>query len=626
MGMKIKKSKNKKKYADGGDQSWNNLMQVQPPQNQGISESKNKSSINASQIGGYAGAAASALSPLWEGSKYYKAPENNTTHQVFSGIKGVASNIPVAGAFIQAGSMLGQGFDTGANKALSNIANNKGNKTTNEAGAGAMHFFKGMSDPISNYETIDKLRKMGKLSTGQAVGYGLTHLFGGPGVSEAVLQKKFRKELHPEFNKTSVITPQNPVDQLNSENGLMMQGNNFAHGGSLEHYNLPKHSELPNDFANAQMDGTGVQLEKNETMLKFPDGGNKSNKDYAFSPNLGFDKFGKPTINEKDVKVTFADASKKIEKTKTYGYDKANANSLKFKFENLKNIAEATREAKEGIQPFSNGGVNKYSNSGFNRYNIVPLKKGNIQLPEVKGMLNYKEELETPRINSYDFYDPQTGNLKNNINHNLNKNNKQGLNLGDSLQLAGSAVAPLANLAMYLANKSEKVKAHLDNTKYSDPRIAKDYNPLYLAENAARKSIDDSSTSDSIRRANLVQLASNTGANAQDYSLKVDNTNKSLMMQRDNMLSGTNRFNAQARAQRDDLQAQNDARRRAFLTTGASQLGQGLVEGGKASNANDLNTVYGNILKSYSPDFYMDNKGNLVFKKKAKGGYLKKKK
>lgn len=452
-----------------------------------------------------------------------------------------------------------------------------------------------------------------------------------------------RKQLEEKVNRYSQKNiSQNPVDQLNSQNGLMMQGNNFAFGGSLEHYNLPKHNQLPDDFANAQMDGQGVQLEKNETMLKFPDGGNKSNKDYAFSPNLGFDRFGKPTINEKDVKVTFADASKKIEKTKTYGFDKANANSLKFKFENLKSIAEATREAKEGMQSFSNGGVNKYSDSGGISDN---LREGN-------------KQYYNPITNEFDFPNiPYTGSnstylkqlpvgsdkvitnpskltlngtglsymtdIKNDNRKNKNNTNSYNLTDGDALQLAGSAVAPLANLAMYLGNKSEKVKSYLDNTKYSDPRIAKDYNPLYLAENAARKSIDDSSTSDSIRRANLVQLASNTAANAQDYSLKVDNTNKSLMMQRDNMLSGTNRFNAQARTERDDLQAQNDMKRQEFLTTGAGQLGQTLAYTGKFKNSNNINEIYGNILKNYSPDFYMDNKGNLVFKKKAKGGYLK---
>jgi hypothetical protein len=202
------------------------------------------------------------------------------------------------------------------------------------------------------------------------------------------------------------------------------------------------------------------------------------------------------------------------------------------------------------------------------------------------------------------------------------------MSTGDKIQLAGSVAAPLTNLAMFLANKSEKVKENLDNTQYSDPRVAKNYNPLYLAENAAKQSINDNSTSDAVRRANLIGLSSNMAGKAQDYSLGVDSFNSNAMLQRDNMISGTNRFNAQARTQRDDLQAQNDARRRAFLTTDASQAGQTITEAGKASNATNINNVYGNILKNYSPDYSMDEDGNITFtfKKKANGGTLKMKK
>jgi hypothetical protein len=517
--------------------------------------------------------------------------------------------------------MLGEGFQTGTNKAYNNINQGIGNKATNQHGANAMSFFKGMTDPLSNYNSIVDAKKKGLISTGDAVGMGLSHLIGGSGISEAILQKKLNK--YNQSSKARGIDQTqyefNPREEVLGANPQMA-----AFGGSLEHYNLPKHKELPEDLANTQMDGKGVQLEKNETMLKFPDGKNKTNQDYSFSPNLGFNKKGIPTINEKEVKQTFADASKKIESKKTFGFDRANQNSQKYAFNKLIEVAEATREAKEGNpnMQLANGGVNKYANSGFdNKWNLPQLKKGTIGAPKIIGASNFKQTIETPQINAWDFYSPENGKTKNKI-----VNDKVGMSTGDKIQLAGSVVAPLTNLAMFLANKSEKVKENLDNTQYSDPRVAKNYNPLYLAENAAKQSINDNSTSDAVRRANLIGLSSNMAGKAQDYSLGVDGFNSNAMLQRDNMIAGTNRFNAQARTQRDDLQAQNDARRRAFLTAGASQAGQTITEAGKASNASTMNNVYGNILKNYSADYSMDKDGNITFKKKANGGTLKMKK
>jgi len=638
--MKIKSKKNIKKASGGykvplfdnsgfntipgASETGSNLSQNWGNANTDTSSAaKSRSKTSASQIGGYVAAGAQALSPLWTGSDAYKAPEQTTANTIGNSIKGVASNIPIAGAFVQAGSMLGEGFQTGTNKAYNNINKGIGNKATNQHGANAMSFFKGMTDPLSNYNSIVDAKKKGLISTGDAVGMGLSHLIGGSGISEAILQKKLNA-----YNQTGKARG---IDQTQyefnpREEVLGANPQIAAFGGSLEHYNLPQHKELPEDLANTQMDGKGVQLEKNETMLKFPDSKNKTNQDYSFSPNLGFDKKGIPTINEKEVKQTFADASKKIESKKTFGFDRANQNSQKYAFNKLIEVAEATREAKEGNpnMQLANGGVNKYANSGKfnNKWNLPQLKKGTIGAPEIIGAPNFKQTTEVPQINSWDFYNPENGKS----NNTKLSNDKSGMSTGDKIQLAGSAIAPLTNLAMFLANKSEKVKENLDNTQYSDPRVAKNYNPLYLAENAAKQSINDNSTSDAVRRANLIGLSSNMAGKAQDYSLGVDSFNSNAMLQRDNMIAGTNRFNAQARTQRDDLQAQNDARRRAFLTTGASQAGQTITEAGKASNATNINNVYGNILKNYSPDYSMDKDGNITFKKKANGGTLKMKK
>lgn len=572
-------------------QNWGNAnTDTQTRQNQTSTQVQNsQANTNINQ-------AFSALQSS-NGSSLSSNPKTDMSGYLSSSISGAASSIPGSLAYGTNGTpMIG-----GSSKAIKDANNfrkastSTGTKVGRGIGVAALNFIPIVGPLLSQYGSVLADKMVAK--------------------RQENLDEKAKNSLQGNYGQYSF----NPREEVLGANPQMA-----AFGGSLEHYNLPQHKELPQDLANTQMDGKGVQLEKNETMLKFPDGKNKTNQDYSFSPNLGFNKKGVPTINEKEVKQTFADASKKIESKKTFGFDRANQNSQKYAFNKLIEVAEATREAKEGNpnMQLANGGVNKYGDSGFNnKWNLPQLKKGTIGAPKIIGASNFKQTIETPQINAWDFYSPENGKTKNKI-----VNDKVGMSTGDKIQLAGSVAAPLTNLAMFLANKSEKVKENLDNTQYSDPRVAKNYNPLYLAENAAKQSINDNSTSDAVRRANLIGLSSNMAGKAQDYSLGVDSFNSNAMLQRDNMMAGTNRFNAQARTQRDDLQAQNDARRRAFLTTGASQAGQTITEAGKASNASDMNNIYGNILKNYSPDYSMDKDGNITFKKKANGGTLKMKK
>lgn len=52
---------------------------------------------------------------------------------------------------------------------------------------------------------------------------------------------------------------------------------------------------------------------------------------------------------------------------------------------------------------------NMYNTSRFSAPMFQPVKKQNIGAPEIKGMTNYKQTLETPQINGYDYYNPETG-------------------------------------------------------------------------------------------------------------------------------------------------------------------------------------------------------------------------
>jgi len=676
--MKLK-SKDKKKVAadahnkkvlgkiarfDNGGQNWNNLSPTdqnagiggqfsapsvnntqmpsyQSSQNSSVTPDTSQSWSNANtpkargsrmstgQVAGYAAQAVQGLSPLWTESKNYTPPVQSTTNTIGNTVKGIASNIPIAGAFVQAGSMLGEGFQTGTNLAYSKIDEGKGNKATNQHGANAMSFFKGMTDPISNYTSIADAKKKGLISTGDAVGMGLSHLIGGSGISEAILQKKFHQYNVKQKQKDAIAKndlSQTPFDQqtdssllgnlnnnpVTAQNGLRGMSK-YANGGDgqLEQYNTGLHKNMPESFANAQLDGKPIQLQRKESIFRKKNGG-----DYVFTDNL---------MNPETGNLISEDASKIDKKVQKPFYDEASLKTKNFKMEKLANLNDKIRGSVEQKSEFP-----MYAKNGLRgSYNV----DGTYEQPNLTGtggkidaLLNQEQPIN---------YTNYQGNANANpsLNVDLQSNNgtgtrfatntpslnprptlksavdKQGNNLtaGDYIQMAGSAVAPIANIANF-ARKAEKVKAHLDNTQYSDPRIAKDFNPLYLAENAAAQDIDKGSLSDSVRRAARVSLASGTQRNLQDYSLAVDNQNKGLQIQSEQMLAGTNRFNAGQLTNRDTAQSQTNAVRRNYLNTGLAQAGQSMVDFGKMKNQGKTNEIEYSTLQNLASNYGLDPK------------------
>jgi len=600
-------------------QSWSN---ANTPKARG-------SRMSTGQVAGYAAQAVQGLSPLWTESKNYTPPVQSTTNTIGNTVKGIASNIPIAGAFVQAGSMLGEGFQTGTNLAYSKIDEGKGNKATNQHGANAMSFFKGMTDPISNYTSIADAKKKGLISTGDAVGMGLSHLIGGSGISEAILQKKFHQYNVKQKQKDAIAKndlSQTPFDQqtdssllgnlnnnpVTAQNGLRGMSK-YANGGDgqLEQYNTGLHKNMPESFANAQLDGKPIQLQRKESIFRKKNGG-----DYVFTDNL---------MNPETGNLISEDASKIDKKVQKPFYDEASLKTKNFKMEKLANLNDKIRGSVEQKSEFP-----MYAKNGLRgSYNV----DGTYEQPNLTGtggkidaLLNQEQPIN---------YTNYQGNANANpsLNVDLQSNNgtgtrfatntpslnprptlksavdKQGNNLtaGDYIQMAGSAVAPIANIANF-ARKAEKVKAHLDNTQYSDPRIAKDFNPLYLAENAAAQDIDKGSLSDSVRRAARVSLASGTQRNLQDYSLAVDNQNKGLQIQSEQMLAGTNRFNANQLTNRDTAQSQTNAVRRNYLNTGLAQAGQSMVDFGKMKNQGKTNEIEYSTLQNLASNYGLDPK------------------
>ncbi len=558
------------------------------------------------QMAGWSAGAANALSGVWQGqdtSNIATRQDSAVAPKVFGSVKEIGKSIPVVGGFVQAGDTLGKGFEVAINKANEKPGSNR------NAGASMAAFAQGLVDPIAEHQKVWQLQKQKKISTGEAVGWTALNFLGGAGIGSAVLEKKNKKDLHPDlFRKPNQTQGNNPVDQQAGENLLQNLNNNpvtaqnglrgmskYANGGDgqLEQYNTGLHKNMPESFANAQLDGKPIQLQRKESIFRKKNGG-----DYVFTDNL---------MNPETGNLISEDAGKIDKKVQKPFYDEASLKTKNFKMEKLANLNDKIRGSVEQKSEFP-----MYAKNGLRgSYNV----DGTYEQPNLTGtggkidaLLNQEQPIN---------YTNYQGNVSANpsLNVDLQSNNgtgtrfatntpslnprptlksavdKQGNNLttGDYIQMAGSAVAPIANIANF-ARKAEKVKAHLDNTQYSDPRIAKDFNPLYLAENAAAQDIDKGSLSDSVRRAARVSLTSGTQRNLQDYSLAVDNQNKGLQMQSEQMLAGTNRFNANQLTNRDTAQSQTNAVRRNYLNTGL-QAGQSMVDFGKMKNQGLTNNI-----------------------------------
>lgn len=502
------------------------------------------------QMAGWTAGIANGASVLWQGkdtSNIATRQDSGMAPKAFGAIKEMGKSIPMIGGFVQAGDTFGKGFEVGINKANEKKGPNR------EVGASFAAFGQGLFDPIAEHQKVWQLQKNKKISTGEAVGWTLLNFAGGAGIGNAVLEKKNKKDLHPDLYPEAPEPTQNPFNQqegnllenLNNNpvmanyGGSLRSMSKYNHGGDLEHYNLPLHKNIDPTFANAHLDNKGVQINAKETIHRKENGG-----DYVFSDSL-----------KKDGK-TFAELSKKIEtKTKKPYFDPA---SIAVKKHELGKLEVENDIAREKVESKQNGGMKKYVEGGSQYISPKVPKKGS-----------------------------------------------NDLTTGDYIQLAGSAVAPLANIAMSM-RKPEKVKAHLDTTQYADNQIAKDYNPIFLAENSATRDIDQGSLSDSVRRAARTSLASNTQNAISDYALKVDNANKLIKMQQEQARAGTNRFNAGVLTNRDVMQSQTNAVKQSYLNTGISQLGQSAVNFGNFKNEGLLNQMKLSTLNEIAANYKID--------------------
>jgi len=399
------------------------------------------------------------------------------------------------------------------------------------------------------------------------------------------------------------------------DNTQMMANGGFGDNKSktsthlLEKYKVLPHSQLNPNFANAHLDGKPIQLEKNETIFRAANGG-----DYAFSPNL---MDGDKTIAERSIQI-----DKKY--TKPY-FDKVAEDTKKLALNDLVKKNESLRIAKEekGL-PKASGGLGSYNIDGSYQQPSFIGTGGKIE-----ALLNSDQVIEGDPNSQINFqgksqFSDNSGNLDLKTNsgalsqyipnspklENRMKSlqpTENNLTSGDYMQLAGSAVAPLANLANYF-RKPEKIKGHFDRTPITPNQQGVDLNPMFLAQNTATKGISEGTSSDAVRRANLANVVSGTQQNIGNALLQNKLLNNTLRGQYEDRLAGRTRANAEVAHRQDVEQSQTNAVRQSYLNTAAAQVGQSMVNFGKFKNQGKTNEIEYSTLQNLASNYGLDPK------------------
>jgi hypothetical protein len=622
----MKKKLNKKKYGNHtvpkfNDGGWNNSTQprfnLPAPKLTGMSSNTQPASFTGmgtrTQPAGMTGAAPTSNPNSYSWSNQESAGASSTL-STFGKTQGTGDYLSTSlgGVTNSMGSIVGYNPDstkaTGYNQDVRNF--NKFQKASTSTGT---KIGRGIGIAALNFIPF-----VGPLIAG----------IGAPAV-DAMVEGR-RKQLREKAEK-SLAAQQNTEDVNSRELTLNPQVAQMAKGGT---YN-----------------GGPVQLEKDETLLRqLPNGGTiverynlptheqsgdipntyMNKPDYAATPNFGYNKDGQITLNPKEVKMTFADKTKKVEnRFKRNHADPIADKTKEMALNQIKQDNEILKSALEQAQTSKmmyGGSIPKYEDGGKGKR-----RSGR----ELVGAENYYkfddfEPMDSLKAEEIKTFGPQQG-----MSPNLTKvpvtpipkgavrpvnkeNSKLGLTAGDYTQLAGTLPALGYNLARAF-EKPEVERFGRDLTPIREQVLTKDYNPIIIAQNAGMATLNDS-TNAATRNANLISLISNVAGEKAKYSLATDAQNAALARQRDQLLSGQRQANIGIGIQEKDTNARNRAAQRGFGAKAASQFGQSLTEIGKSMNTNKLNNVKYSSLNSLTGSYIVNPDGSITFKKK-KGGY-----
>jgi len=596
-------------FGNSGTNGWDNSL----------SEDKPKTNWS-DKTSGYIGAAGSMIGSSFQPSDN---PDNfnkpSSTTGLMTSARSVAKQIPIAGQFVQLGEGISSGFDK---------MEESGAKSKNDGMRISGAALSGVFSPSASHSKVDAAMDQGKISKGEAVGYHFLNFIApslGSVISNGVMSDKMKNQ-GAEYNRG--------VDT-----------STFAYGGGLDKYTLPSHAQQNSDIPNTHLDGQPIQIDKNETVFR-KNGGN-----YVFSDTLKnttgntfakdsklteakfkrpyYDSIAESTKNDALEKLTVQnDMMKQMQEMKEfskqfkfggsipkakYGFGKSDNGSGGDIYDTVQG-ANAYRNylAKfntDGEEPVVTDGSNiNWASKGVSDQPIVTEQPMNYKLHNT--LYDYKNSKKTiPSANpTLTTVPSQTGQGTGTIDDKKNPN-RWGMD-GDSMQLAGMlpSVAYNAGMAMQPADKEkalynpyqDKVKDLYTSRYFNEQPII---NENQLDFNKGRDDINNSATSDPVRRANLIEMTSNlqkANTNARFEGQKINNEYKGQLGQvLDNL--GQQRVAEDRRV--SEINAQNKGRKQLFGAEAATQSGQALTEAGKAKNQKVSNQVQLSALNNIYADF-----------------------
>jgi hypothetical protein len=205
-----------------------------------------------------------------------------------------------------------------------------------------------------------------------------------------------------------------------------------------------------------------------------------------------------------------------------------------------------------------------------------------------------------------------------------------GLSMGDKAQLAGLVPATIYNTIQALrpAEKFSPLNSPLFGAGLNDmnQNVRFNTNPILMNRNVGANQINQGSTSDAVRRANLQSLYRGTNTQLGEMAEKEALTNAQIKQQLGQAKIGVGAQDvaAQERARQYNVQARQAKQQ--FGATAASQFGQGLTEFGKSSNQGLSNQMGYNTLQNLFSNYKLSGESYSDFLKRLDAGKVQFKK
>lgn len=418
----------------------------------------------------------------------------------------------------------------------------------------------------------------------------------------------------------------NKLKLFEKKRSLTPDTSTFKNGGGyseisedsfLQKFNEPSHNLQSNNNVNAHLNGNPIQLEKKETI----------HKGYVFSDN--------PKLPNPNTGNTFAKDSIKTEsKYKKEYFDPIAISTKDKELEELSmnnDIARQMKETQEFAKKFKFGGSipkARYGIRGYGKNDTgmlidkpnLDIKMQNTGFPGYRDSNILNSGYPTQNISQWRNeilskdnslpITPESNVFKVEENNPKNKKNVNFDMTGDQLQLAGILPATAYNMGMSMlpADKEkalynpyqEKVRDIMSNRMYNPQAVI---NENQLDFNSGKQYINDNATSDSVRRANIIAMTTNTQAKNTLANLEGQKMNNSLRAEEASVLDNLGQQRVIEDRRVSQTNAENKARKQLFGATAATQIGQGLTEAGKAKNQNVSNEIQLKVLNNIFANF-----------------------